>query len=227
MNARLLALDYLAAILANEHQSEKTADRLRSKIRAGEPGWENIVSLANDYLLTPAMWLALKHKTLVDDLPDELVDYLADLYQLNVERNRNLRIQLLEAVRQLNHHGITPILLKGAKHLVTNVYSGSGARVMTDIDLLVPLEDITASQLALRKLGYNPVEDEQGDYHDEHHHCPPLYRAGDYGTVEIHRRLAEFPYERVLPTERAIAEAMPLDVADTPGVTQHCTQPAD
>jgi len=214
VNTRLLAFDFLAGILRNEQPSEHTVDNLRIQIRTGQPDWEHIVSLANDYLLTPAMWLALKHKHLIDDLPGELADYLGDLYQLNVERNRNLRAQLLEAVRQLNQCGITPILLKGAKHLVTDIYSGSGARVMTDLDLLVPRENITASLDALRKPGYKPVEDKQGDYHEEHHHCPPLFRPGDYGTLEIHRRLAEYPYERVLPTEQVIAEAEPLVIEE-------------
>jgi len=111
------------------------------------------VSLANNHLLTPAMWVVLKKKNLTDELPDELRDYLRELHQLSKERNAQLRAQLLEAVRQLNRIDITPVLLKGAMHLVTDVYGDTGAQIMTDIDLLVPREKINECLPALHGLG--------------------------------------------------------------------------
>jgi len=212
VNAQLSALCYITRILRNDQPSKDTVDALRAEIRTGQPDWENIVGLANNHLLAPAMWLALNKKTLVDDLPEELTVYLHDLYQLNFERNQQLHSQLLQAVRQLNHNGIIPVLLKGAKHLVTDIFSGPGARIMTDIDLLVSEDDIASSLDALVELGYQPVEDKHGDYHEDHHHCSPMFRSGAYGAIEIHRRLAEYPYELILPTELALAETEPLIV---------------
>jgi len=212
VNDQLSALDYATRILRYDQPSKDTVDTLRAEILAGQPDWGNIVGLVNHHLLTPAMWLALNKKALIDELPVDLAAYLHDLYQLNCERNHQLRNQLLEAVRQLNHNGIIPVLLKGAKHLVTEIYSGPGARIMTDIDLLVRQEDITSSLDSLIELGYEPVEDKHGDYHEEHHHCSPMFRSGAYGAIEIHRRLAEYPYELILPTELVLAETEPLIV---------------
>ena len=159
----------------------------------------------------PQCGLYCKRKTLTDELPGELRDYLRELHQLSKERNAQLRAQLLEAVRQLNRIAITPVLLKGAMHLVTDVYGDTGARIMTDIDLLVPREKIEECLTALHALGYEADKDIHNDYHEDHHHCAPLFRPGDYGSLEIHRSLTENTYADILPTEIGLAEAQPLE----------------
>lgn len=210
MKAPLAALDFVSGVLRDDQRPG--GDGLRRRIRAGQVPWEAVVALANNHLLTPALWVALNSKGLSDDLPEDLSEYLAGLHQMSRERNRQLRRQLLEAVRQLNAAGIVPVLLKGSKHLVTNIYTDPGARIMSDIDILVRHEEITPSLDALQQLGYQAVEDEHGDYHEEHHHCAPLFRPGDYATLEIHRRLMEKPHEAILPTPMALAETELLDV---------------
>jgi len=207
---QLVALDFITRALSTAQPT--TTDSLHVEIHAGQLPWEAVVSLANNHLLTPALWVALQNKDLAGELPEDLRNYLQELHGMSLERNRHLRVQLLEAVRQLNAVGIVPVLLKGAKHLVTTIYTDPGIRIMSDIDLLVRREEIIPSLGALQKLGYEPIEDVHGDYHDEHHHCAPLFRPGDYGTLEIHRKLAEQPYENILPTEMALAELEPLEV---------------
>lgn len=214
MNEQLAALDFVTRALRDNRQTNASDDALRAEIRAGQPPWEAVVSLpANNHLLTPALWVALNNKGLADDLPEDLYHYLQELHQLSVERDRHLH--LLEAVRQLNTAGIVPVLLKGGKHLVTTIYADPGVRIMSDIDLLVSRADITSAHNALQQLGYQPIEDVHGDYHDEFHHCTPLFRPGDYGTLEIHRSLAENPYEAILPTAVALMELEPLEFEGT------------
>lgn len=208
MNTRLTALDFITRVLG----SEASNDSLRTEITTGQPPWEMVVSLANDHLLTPALWVALNNRSLTNDLPEELTQYLHELHRLSCERNRQLRLQLLEATRQLNTAGITPVLLKGARHLVTTVYADPGIRIMTDIDLLISRADIPAALDTLQQLGYEPDEDVHGDYHDEHHHCAPLFRPDDYGTLEIHRHLMEPPYAAILPLDKVLSEREALEV---------------
>ena len=94
----------------------------------------------------------MEKKGMTEELPEELHTYLDDLHQLNRERNAQLQAQLLEAVQQLNSIDITPVLLKGAMHLVTDMYGDSGARIMSDVDLLVPREDTERCMAALQEL---------------------------------------------------------------------------
>ncbi|MEN8761064.1 MAG: nucleotidyltransferase family protein [Thiogranum sp.] len=210
MNPQIAALQFITRCLSNDVRPESIS-ALRTAIHSQQLPWEAVVSLANNHLLTPVLWVVLTKKNLTDELPDELRDYLRELHQLNKERNAKLRAQLLEAVRQLNRIDITPVLLKGAMHLVTDVYGDPGARIMTDIDLLVPREKIDACLHALHELGYEAEEDIHSDYHEDHHHCAPLFRPGDYGSLEVHRSLTENPYVDILPTEIGLAEAQPLD----------------
>jgi len=209
MNPQITALQFICRCLSDDTRPESIS-ALRTAIHSGQLPWETVVSLANNHLLTPAMWVVLTKKNLTDELPDELRDYLRELHQLSKERNAKLRAQLLEAVRQLNRIDITPVLLKGAMHLVTDVYGDAGARIMTDIDLLVAREKIEECLTALHALKYQADEDIHNDYHEDHHHCAPLFRPGDYGSLEIHRSLTENPYADILPTEIALAEAQPL-----------------
>ena len=210
MNPSLIALDFLTRALQDDPQVDN--DTLHTAIRSGQVPWEAVVSLANQHLLTPALWVALEHRGLAEELPEDLAHYLQELHRLSTERNRHLRQQLLEAARQLNSAGIVPVLLKGAKHLVTDMYRDPGIRIMSDIDLLVRRAEIPPAHEALQALGYRPLEDIHDDYHDEHHHCAPLYREGDYGTLELHRGLAEKPFDRLLPLETALAALDPLEI---------------
>ena len=110
MNPQIAALQFITHCLSNDVRPESIS-ALRTAIHSEKQPWEAVVSLANNHLLTPAMWVALKKKNLTAELPDELRDYLHELHQMSKERNAKLRAQLLEAVRRLNRIDITPCLL--------------------------------------------------------------------------------------------------------------------
>ena len=210
MNQDIAALQFISLCLRPDERTESIS-ALRTAIQSGQLPWEAVVNLANNHLLTPALWVVLKQKNLSDELPDELRDYLRELHQLSRQRNAKLQTQLLEAVRELNRIDISPVLLKGAMHLVTDMYGDPGARIMSDIDVLVPRDRVAECLTALHGLGYKADEDIHNDYHEDHHHCAPLFRPGDYGSLEIHRSLTESPYADILSTEVALAEAQALE----------------
>lgn len=209
MNQRLAALNFISHCLAVD-PGTAIVGRLKSDIHSGRLPWESVIALANEHLLTPALWVALNDKGLAQALPDDVRNYLRDLHGLSRERNAHLRSQLLEAVGELNSVGIVPVLLKGAMHLVSDMYGDSGVRIMTDIDLLVPSGDLEKSQEILRQMGYR-AEEGMKCYDESHHHCAPLFRPGDYGALELHRDLLMKGYRQFLPGETALAESEPLE----------------
>ena len=209
MNVHIEALTFLTKSLQHYLDAE-SVDELQRQIIAEQVPWEQVIELANIHLLTPALWNALKTKKLNNVLPDDIQNYLTELHQMSVNRNEHLTAQLLEAVATLNSAGVTPILMKGAKYLVSDVYGDPGSRVMSDIDLLVREDETEHCMDVLAEIGYNPGEDIHNDYHDKHHHCPPLFRPGDYGTLEIHRYVTQQPFESVLPTSIAYSDAEPF-----------------
>nr|MDQ2695595.1 nucleotidyltransferase family protein [Pseudomonadota bacterium] len=204
------ALDFIGGCL-NPTAGPESADALRAAIVAGRPDWMAVVATANRHLLAPALWAALRDKDLTAHLPQDLHDYLHALYQLNGQRNVHLRQQLEETVRQLNAAGIAPVLLKGAMALLTGAFDPA-ARMMLDLDILVPRRDLQAALDALHALGYRADGQPQIDY-ARHHHCPPLFRAGDYGSLEVHQDLLLPTAAPILPTAAAWAQAEDLAVA--------------
>lgn len=203
-------LDFIGRCL-NPAAGPEAASTLHADIVAGGLDWMAVVATANQHLLAPALWAGLRDKALTGHLPEDLRDYLHALYQLNGQRNVYLRQQLEETVRQLNAAGIAPVLLKGAAALLAGG-SDPAARMMMDLDILVPRQDLQAALDALHALGYRADDRPQIDY-ARHHHCPPLFRAGDYGSLEVHQELLLPTAAPILPTAAAWARVENLEAA--------------
>jgi hypothetical protein len=150
-------------------------------------GWVPVLALANEHLLTPALWTALRTSPLRPRLPDEVADYLQALHRLNGERNRTIRAQLGELVGALNDAAIVPVLLKGAATLFAGPYADNGTRMMRDIDLLVPAPVRDRAIAVLRRTGYVLAR----GYGEAHHAFGDFARAGDPAAVDLHVELVD------------------------------------
>src|SRR5215467_1598169 len=111
MNSRLAAWRFICDVLfAGENKI--TIQRLQQQTRSTQI-WPNIIRFSDAHLVTPAVWIGLRRKGLIDDLPDEARQYVGSVYEMNTHRNRALVAELDEAIRLLNGRGIVPMLLKG------------------------------------------------------------------------------------------------------------------
>ena len=186
MNERLEALDFLGACLSVQVNPDDTA--VLQRAIAQRTSWHTVLALANADFLSPALWAALDHRRCVGCPPMEIQDYLRELYRLNAARNENLRAQVIEAAQALNAIDISPVLLKGAASLFDKTYDDPGARVMTDIDLLVPQQRVRECCKTLKKLGYDSHPSDEPKF-KTHHHLAPLFRLGDYAVIELHKTI--------------------------------------
>lgn len=171
---------------------------------AGDSGlnWVTLIELSDHYSLTPALWGALQASGQGTAMPSECSDYVASVHRLNLTRNSALRAQLDEVVSALNARGIEPVLLKGATHLVTDVYADKAGRVMGDLDLFVDRSEQVQALAALDDLGYN-LKPEDRDRFDAHHHAAPRYHEDRLAPVEVHTGLIENEFAHLLPPEVA------------------------
>jgi hypothetical protein len=145
--------------------------------------WTEVLRLANDHLLTPALWEALDEGV----LPEDVRDYLATLHRLNGERNQALRRQVLELIAALNRRDIVPALLKGGLCLFDGPYADPAARMMRDLDILVPSQARDEAIGVLHALGYRLVQ----GYGTDHHAFGDFARPGDPGSVDLHTELVD------------------------------------
>ncbi len=198
-NPNIVGHKYLFSVISPLTDSQ-TLGRLRSQMAKAEIPWEQVLQMANAYLMISALWVGLCKKKVVNELDNEVRDYLVELHALNVKRNHGLKHQAMEAVRALNRRDIVPMLIKGAVQLFQPLHEDFGTRIMTDLDILVPISQMDEAIRALLQLGYQVQQDPIIDW-DAHHHAAPMVRPGDYGCIELHRRALGGIAERVLSTQ--------------------------
>jgi len=195
MNRRITAWRLVCSVLS-PHADSAMISQLRIDIQKVEPFWPNVFRFTDAHLVTPAFWVALIRKRLLANVPNEPQQYMSSMYRLNVCRNGSLSTQLDEAIRALNGCGIVPVLLKGAAYLKEGIYRDPAARIFSDLDLLIREAEIPMALDTLKGIGYRGTE--AGIHQTDHRHAPPIFRPGDYGAIELHRRCVRRNLEDVL-----------------------------
>jgi hypothetical protein len=170
------------------------------------PDWLQIIEAANDQLLTPALWGALRRSGQAGLLPADANEYLATLHRLNGKRNRALRAQAVQLIGSLNEAGIMPTLLKGGLALFDGPYADPADRMMRDLDILVREQSRPAAIAVLERLGYGVAR----RYEAGHHAFGDFARAGDPGCIDLHTELIDSSY--VLPAAEVRARASRKEV---------------
>ena len=218
MNARIVGWKLLCAVLA----PTRTPESIRSLLPPGsdsERVWECAARWADLHLVTPAMWLWLLEKGLESSVPREPRRYLSSLYRLNRERNVRILRQLDTVLQVLNSRNIRPLLLKGASHIKSGVYADPGARILSDLDILVDDTDVRCAFEALEQSGYSAVDEWTND-----RHCPPLRRPGEAAAIEIHWRHFRGKGDRMLPAPTLLDNS---SVVQQRGVSFRLSPPTD
>jgi hypothetical protein len=144
--------------------------------------WPRVVILADHHLVTPALWPSLKAAAVDSRVPEEAAQYFRALYDMNVERNLRLLRQLDRVLAAFGERAIAPMLLKGAAYLKLDAHGDIGARILSDIDLLVPPQGLRLARQTLHELGYRPMEGQTS----RTHHDVPLARSGEPAAIELH-----------------------------------------
>lgn len=116
--------------------------------------WAAIIALANRTLCSPMMAARLIDGGCFSSLPTDVRMFLKEIHSRNAERNRRLMVQLDEAATVINAVGVRPIMLKGTAWLAQARPEQRPARLLADLDLLVPPEQFFPIIDQLRDIGY-------------------------------------------------------------------------
>jgi hypothetical protein len=148
------------------------------------PDWTLLLGLSNQTLTTThLMPFVQRHR---DRIPTDVRHYVSEVFSRNLARNDRLATQLEEAVLTINERGITPTLLKGAAILATSTRADIGSWMMSDLDIMIPADNVAEAMAALASIGYktrfeaNPKSNKW--YAD-------LGRPMDVGMLDLHRSL--------------------------------------
>jgi hypothetical protein len=101
--------------------------------------------------------VALATNAKLEQVPEDVAEFLRHIHDRNVERNTRLKEQLHEVLIAFNRSGIEPLLMKGAAHLFTSAPETLGVRMMCDLDILVERPEIAAAEKCFVDLGCQPM----------------------------------------------------------------------
>lgn len=148
--------------------------------------WQDFVQLCSGHLILPVIYLKFLSHNVLSHLPEELSEFLKEIYELNLTRNEQILEQIHALNRILNENKIYPTYLKGAGNLLDQLYNNLGERIMGDIDLLVTEEEYLSAAKLLENDGYSIFTEPYVDVKSLKHY-PRLNKIGSPASVEIHR----------------------------------------
>lgn len=150
--------------------------------------WDVLFMLSTNTYLAPLLYRRLQERKLESAVPEDFLQAIEGVYQLNVQRNKQLKAILLETIGILNRGGLTPVLLKGS-HALLDLMPYSDCRMMGDIDLLLTPDTVEqARELLLAEGYYHQKEDLANPLFTDNDHIEPLFHHSGYDYVELHRR---------------------------------------
>ncbi|HEX2256542.1 MAG TPA: nucleotidyltransferase family protein [Afifellaceae bacterium] len=172
------------------------------------PPWAKVIEVASAGLVLSA--LASGARALPGGLGalGEAGGFLAAMEAANAARNERLMQRLGEAVAALAAAGIPAVALKGAVFALEDPAQAPW-RFLGDLDLLIPTERMQDAVAAFAPLSYHAGG--EPDLGDELHHFPPLLHADGETVLELHSRLFPTAGNALLPPERLLAHAQPLE----------------
>jgi len=163
-------------------------------------GWEQLMEVSRGHYVAPALAWCLKDKP----LPTKVSQQFRAISILNEKRNEKLLDTVARVAAALNAIDIEPVLLKGAAHLVEGIYPAIGLRMVGDLDLLVPEDQVIGAAAALQKIGFKfgslilP---------ENHHHWRMLFDPITEAGVELHIGALHRRSEHLMPVSEFFENA--------------------
>jgi len=152
-NYNLKPEDQLLLSCSLTRLSEENIQRIK-ELTEMDLDWNYLVTMAYRHRLSPLLYWNL-NKITPEVIPSNLKSELQVHFHKNVTKNLAMFKELLEVIRVLKKHGITPIPYKGPV-LAIMTYENLGFRIFGDLDFYVPLEDVPKTSDLLIKEGYEP-----------------------------------------------------------------------
>ena len=170
---------------------EKNKKEIEKQLKTTEIDWDAVVKVSTTHYVFPALYCNLKRANFLHYLPNELVNYMIHITDLNRERNQ----QIIEQAKEINDlllaNNITPIFLKGTGNLLEGLYEDIAERMVGDIDFLLSKADYHKAIKVLSNFRYSKV-----DNYDRlsFRHYPRLQKENNIAAIEIHKELLNEKY---------------------------------
>ena len=156
--------------------------------------FENLIKIASSHLMLPALYINLKNKKSLSNIPKDLAYYLKEIYSLNRSRNEVIISEANEIALKFKNQKIDYIFLKGTSMLLGNYYKNIGERMIGDIDILVADKDFRKAINILKEMKYFNKNSTKISLSN---HFPRLLHNKKMIAVEIHKEILHFRAEKI------------------------------
>jgi hypothetical protein len=150
--------------------------------------WDEVVKLSTAHYVFPALYCNLKRASFLSYLPEDLVEYMKYITELNRKRNEKIIAQAKELNTLLLEHKITPIFIKGTGNLLEGLYEDIAERMVGDIDFIFSEIEYPKVNKLLKKKGYKSYSKFELTT-PSFRHYPRLKLINKIAAVEIHKEL--------------------------------------
>lgn len=160
---------------------------------------------------------ARNHEQRATSLSNDLIIQLRTHYYASLRRNMLLFDELNRVLTAFNEANIDVIILKGAE-LAERIYPDNALRPMSDIDLLVKLEDIEKAEDVLIQSAYDKVT---LNHQKEHSFHKTYFKSGNTQSfvIELHWHLVRKIFFTQIDINELWAEVIPVNFLETEALT--------
>jgi ribosomal protein L10 len=163
-------------------------EEIEKQLKSTSIDWDAVVKVSTAHYVFPTMYCNLKRVDFLHYLPEELVNYMEHITDINRERNK----QIISQAKDLNSlflaNNITPIFLKGTGNLLAGIYDDIAERMVGDIDFIFSKENYPKAITILREFGYSDVFKTDNNY-PQFRHYQRLKKDNNIASIEIHKEL--------------------------------------
>jgi hypothetical protein len=166
----------------------KNRQEIEKQLKSTFIDWDTVVKVSTSHYVFPAIYCNFKRANLLKYLPDDLVDYMKHVTDLNRDRNTQILQQSQELNSLLLANNIRPIFLKGTGNLLAGIYEDIAERMVGDIDFIFSKKDYPKAITVLKEFGYSEVN--KYKYHfPSTKHYRRLQKKNNIAAIEIHKEL--------------------------------------
>ena len=181
-------LFFVAKCLTINHE-EHNKRIVEEMLQSNTVDWAEVVKLSTAHYVFPALYCNLKRASFLSYLPEDLVEYMKYITDLNRKRNEQIIAQAKELNTLLLEHNITPIFIKGTGNLLEGLYEDIAERMVGDIDFLFSKEDYPRAIELLEKRRYIINNKNNIILSKGLRHFPRLTKKNKISGIEVHHSL--------------------------------------
>ena len=171
----------------------KNRQEIEEILKSKTIDWDNVVKVSTAHYVFPAIYCNFKRANFLKYLPQDLVNYMQHITNLNRKRNKKIITQARDLSIMLLANSITPIFLKGTGNILEGLYEDIGERMVGDIDFLFSQKDYFKTIDVLKIDNYSKPESEL-DYFQGFRHYSRLVKTANIAAVEIHKEVTTEKY---------------------------------